>query len=65
MEPHLIDEDQPLGLERLGHGHPPGGPDPLVALAGARHPFFLVRSIRFMVRHTTERLTSNPATARR
>ena len=55
----------PGDVKHLSHGHPPGGPDPLVVLAGARHPFFLVESIRFMARHTTERLTSNPATARR
>jgi hypothetical protein len=64
MEAHLIDEDQSLGLKHLGYGHPPGDADPLVFLAGNCHPFFLVESIRFMVRHTTDRLTSSPATTR-
>jgi hypothetical protein len=69
VEPHLVDEDQPLWFSStsatltlqaaLTHS------SRSLALAGARRPFFLVESIRFMARHTTERLTSDPATARR
>jgi len=65
MEPHLINEDQPLGLKNLSYGYSPGSSDPFVSLTGGCHPFFLVESIRLMVRHTTERLTSTAATARR
>src|SRR5215207_10435 len=58
-------QDQPLGLKHLGHGHFPGGSQPLISFAGGSDPFFLVEPIRFMLRHTTERLTSSPAMTRR
>src|SRR5215210_5810498 len=61
----LVDEDQLAGVQRSGHHHPPGGPQELVAFRGRSPPFFLVASIRFMARHTVERLTSTDATIRR
>ena len=66
MEPHLIDEDQPLGITSTSAT--------VTLQAALTHssrslalalPFFLVESIRFMVRHNAQRLTFNPAIVRR
>ena|SRR5215213_7828269 len=48
-----------MGLEHLSYGHSLGGPDPLVSVCASRHLFFLVESMRFRWRHTTDQLTSS------
>ena len=61
----LVDEHQLPGVQHLCYQHPPSGPQELIAFCSRSAPFFLVESIRFMARHTVERLTSTDATARR
>jgi hypothetical protein len=61
----LIDEHQLGAIHYPDHHHPPGGPQELVAFCSGSPPFFLLAFIRFMVRHTVERLTSTDATVRR
>jgi hypothetical protein len=53
------------GPENLCYQHLPSGPQELVAFCSRSAPFFLVESIRFMARHTVERLTSTEATTPR
>src|SRR5215216_6367857 len=61
----LIDEHHLGRVHYPGYHHPPGGSQELVAFCSESTPFFLVEFIRFMARHTVERLTSTEATARR
>jgi hypothetical protein len=61
----LIDEHQLGGIHYPHHHNPPGGPQELVAFCSGPPPFFLVEFIRFMARHTVERVTSTEASARR
>src|SRR5215207_5069844 len=63
MHPALVDEEQPLGLNRRGHPHPPGSSLELVALRCGSSPFFLLDPIRAMARQIVERLTESPVRA--
>jgi hypothetical protein len=57
----LLDEEQPLRLNRPSHHHPPaGGSSELVALRCGSSPFFLLAPIRAMARQLVERLTQIP-----
>src|SRR5215203_2761483 len=63
MRPAFVHEDEPLGRNRCGYHHPPGGPQEPVALGGRAPPFFLVGPILAMARHIVERLTERAVTA--
>ncbi len=63
VRPHLIDKDQPLGLDRRCDHHPPGGSLGLVPFGCGSSPFFLVEPIRATARHIVERLTESPVMA--
>ena len=60
MHPALLDEEQPLGLNRPSHHHPPSSSSELVALRCGASPFFLLDPIRAMARQIVERLTESP-----
>ena len=63
MQPHLVHENQPRGIDLRGHHRPPGGPQELVSLRGAWPPFLRVEPILAMARHMVERLTETPLMA--
>jgi hypothetical protein len=63
MQPHLVHENQPRGMDLRSHHRPPGGPQELVSLSGAWPPFLRVEPILAMARHMVERLTETPLMA--
>ena len=63
MNPHLLNEDQQLGIHSCRYRHPPGRSYKLITLRSYSSPFFLVEPIRAMARHMVERLTESPLMA--
>src|SRR5215207_7323248 len=63
MHPTLVDKEQPLGLNRRSHHHPPGSSLELITLRCGSSPFFLLDPIRAMARQMVERLTESPVRA--
>jgi len=62
MNPHLVNEDQRLGIYSCRYHHPPGRSYNLITFCSYSSPFFLVEPIRAMARHMVERLIENPVT---